>query len=592
MTTASLFKQQETLSTKPLLCYEVAIPEPSSHLFEVTLKISGYREPVLNLKMAVWTPGSYLVREYARLVQDFVVYDGDSDKKLDSWKVSKNHWQVQTRNVTEITVKYRVFANDLTVRTNHIDSTHAYFNGAALFYYVPGWEKQPISLTIIPPHPDWKITTALDPLPGEENKFIAPDFDTLVDCPVEIGIHDIYEFEVQGLPHKLAIWGRGNANPSQIMADAEKIIAVEADLFGGLPYDRYLFLLHLSAGGYGGLEHKNSCTLNYMRFGLRDKDKYNRFMQLLAHEFFHLWNIKRIRPQALETFDYEGENYTSSLWFAEGTTSYYDMLIPLRAGVYGVKNFLDILGKEITRYLMTPGRKVQPLSESSFDAWIKLYRRDNNSDNSQISYYLKGELVSLLLDLKIRALSDSKKSLDRVMQIMWQKFGKQEIGYSESDLKDAIESVAGTNLNEFYRDYIDGLTELPFNEYLQPFGLYLRGVMEGERVPYLGGRIQNENGRDIIKFVEAGSPLQKVGVDAEDELLAIDGLRVTAEQLNDRLKDYRPGDMISITVFHQDQLRTLSVQLEQPQPTRYEVVRMDNLTESQQRNFSEWVKQA
>ncbi|MBR8830247.1 MAG: hypothetical protein N5P05_002908 [Chroococcopsis gigantea SAG 12.99] len=592
MTTASLSKAQNIVSTAPTLAYTVAIPEPNSHLFAVTLHITRWTEAVLNLKMAVWTPGSYLVREYARLVQDFRAYDGDDNKTLPARKISKNHWQIQTENSKSITVTYKVYANDLTVRTNHIDGTHAYFNGAALFYFLPGWEKQSVTVTIIPPYPDWKISTALEPVSGETNKFIAPDFDTLVDCPVEIGIHDVYEFEALGKPHKLVIWGQGNANPTQIIADTQKIIAVEADLYEGLPYDRYLFLLHLSNGGYGGLEHKNSCTLNYIRFGLRDKDKYNRFMQLLAHEFFHLWNIKRIRPQALETFDYERENYTSSLWFAEGTTSYYDMVIPLRAGIYGAKNFLEILGKEITRYMMTPGRKVQPLGESSFDAWIKLYRRDNNSDNNQISYYLKGELVSLLLDLKIRTLSQNARSLDDVMKLMWRKFGKDEIGYSDGELISTIESVAGMDLSQFYTHYIDGLEELPFNEYLQPFGLEVRRVIEGEGIPYLGGRIQSENGREIIKFVEMGSPLQRAGIDPEDELLAIDGFKVTGEGINDRLKDYRPGDMIQITVFHQDQLRTLAVQLEKPQPIRYEVVRIDNPTESQQQNFSRWVKQA
>ena len=210
--------------------------------------------------------------------------------------------------------------------------------------------------------------------------------------------------------------------------DTQKIIEVEAKLYDGLPYEHYLFILHLSNSGFGGLEHKYCCSLNYSRFGFRSKDKYSRFTQLVAHEFFHLWNVKRIRPKALETFDYTQENYTKSLWFSEGTTSYYDLLIPLWAGIYDESVFLENLSKEITRFLNIPGRKTQPLQESSFDAWIKLYRRDSNSDNCQISYYLKGELVSLLLDLRIRAHHQNQSSLDDVMRIMWDKFGKDEIG--------------------------------------------------------------------------------------------------------------------------------------------------------------------
>ena len=257
----------------------------------------------------------------------------------------------------------------------------------------------------------------------------------------------------------------------KVIWDMEKIIEVEADLYGGLPYDNYVFLLHLSNNGFGGLEHKNSCTLNYSRFGFRDPEKYNRFIQLVAHEFFHLWNVKRIRPKALEKFDYEQENYTPSLWFSEGTTSYYDLLIPLWGGLYNSKAFLDNLSKEITRFLVTPGREVQPLAESSFDAWIKLYRRDTNSDNSQMSYYLKGELVSLLLDLLIRDRTQNQRSLNDVMRQMWEKFGKNEIGFTENQLKEVMESVAETDLTDFFKDYLHTTKELPFNDYLEPFGL-------------------------------------------------------------------------------------------------------------------------
>lgn len=581
----SLIPRPSIASSRVTLTYQVAMSEPTSHLFEVTLEVRGWQSQVLDLKMPVWTPGSYLVREYSRLVQDFQAIG------LKSKKISKNHWQIATDNKSEITVKYRVFANDLTVRTNHLDDTHGYFNGAALFFFIPGFEKQPLTLQIVPPRPDWRVATALPPVAGRENTFQVADFDTLVDSPVEVGIHDLHEFEVEGKPHRFAIWGKGNnANVPKLLNDTKSIIEVESALFGGLPYEDYLFLLHLSSGGYGGLEHKNSCTLIYARFGLRDREKYNRFLQLVAHEFFHLWNIKRIRPKALESFDYDAENYTTALWFAEGTTSYYDMIVPLRARIYDSKTFLDLVSKEISRYLATPGRQVQPLSESSFDAWIKLYRRDNNSDNNQISYYLKGELVSLLLDLLIRARSENRRSLDDVLRAMWRKFGQDEIGYTDAELKTAIESVAGTDLSDFYAFYIDGLEELPFNEYLEPFGLYLRSVTNGDAVPYWGARVQSEGGKEIIKFVEMGSPARMAGIWADDELLALDGLRVTAEQLPERLKDYRSGDIIQVTVFHLDELRSVPVTLAEPRPARYEIVSIENPSNRQKQNFSEWVK--
>lgn len=590
MTEATLTQPIGLKQTAPAIEYRVAMSQPSSHLFEVTLRIVGWQFSVLDLKLPVWTPGSYLVREYAKHLQDFSARAGD-ESPLGWRKASKNHWQVETPDLSEIEVRYRIFANELTVRTNHLDATHGYFNGAALFLRVLGGDRLPIRVKIVVPQPEWHVTTPLPEVSGQTNVFQAEDFDALVDSPFEIGTHRTYHFEVLGKPHELAIWGRGNARPERMIPDIEKIVEVEADLFGGLPYDRYVFLLHLTSAA-GGLEHKNACSLIYNRFGFRAADKYQRFMQLVAHEFFHLWNVKRIRPRGLEVFDYDGENYTPCLWFCEGTTSYYDLLIPLRAGIYDAKTFLHELGKEISHLQTTPGRLVQPVSEASWDAWIKLYRRDANSDNCQISYYLKGELVSLLLDLSIRARFGNGRSLDDVMRWMWEEFGKPEIGFTTQQLQQAIESVAGRELDGFFQSYVDGTDELPFNDYLEPFGLRLQsdsGDSSGEAIPYLGVKAKAENGCELIKFVATGSPAHLAGIDGGDGLLAIDGIRVKAEQLNERLKDYRPGETIELSVFHQDELRTVSVTLAEPQLSRFQVVPVENPSKIQEENFAGWL---
>ena len=564
--------------------YQVAMPHPQTHLFEVTLHLEDYSLSTLDLKMPVWTPGSYLVREYAKHLQDFSAMS--SDKALNWHKIGKNHWQIDTDGISQLTVKYRIFANELTVRTNHLDATHGYFNGAAIFFRIPEFDKQPIRVNIQTP-PQWQVTTTL-PAVEEKNTFVAADFDTLVDSPFEIGTHKLHDFEVRGKPHQLAIWGKGNVKVEPMIEDIKKIIEVEADMFDGLPYEKYLFLLHLSAQSFGGLEHKDSCSLIYKRFGFGDRDQYERFMQLVAHEFFHLWNVKRIRPKELEVFDYDGENYTPSLWFCEGTTSYYDLLIPLKAGIYDVSSYLNNLSKEISRYQTTPGRKIQPVSESSFDAWIKLYRQDANSPNSQISYYLKGEMITLLLDLMIRFRHKNQRSLDDVMLKLWQQFGKDEIGYTADELKQIIESVVGTDLTEFYQRYIHGREELPFNEYLEPFGLEL--VEDTASEPFLGIKVVSNNAKESIKFVESDSPAQIAGIDAGDELLAIDGIKVTGKQLSERLKDYQPQDTVEITVFHQDELRSYSVTLDEPRANKYEVVPVKNPSAAQKENFTKFLK--
>lgn len=577
--------QNSAKSTRATINYQVAMPHPQTHLFEVTLHLEDYSLSTLDLKMPVWTPGSYLVREYAKHLQDLSAIS--SDKALTWRKIGKNHWQIDTDGISQVTVKYRIFANELSVRTNHLDATHGYFNGAAIFFRIPEFDKQPIHINIQTP-PQWQVTTTLPVVEKQKNTFVAADFDTLVDSPFEVGTHQLHDFEVRGKPHQLAIWGKGNVKVEPLIEDIKKIIEVEANMFEGLPYEKYLFLLHLSAQSFGGLEHKDSCSLIYKRFGFGDRDQYERFMQLVAHEFFHLWNVKRIRPKELEVFDYDGENYTPSLWFCEGTTSYYDLLIPLKAGIYDVSSYLNNLSKEISRYQTTPGRKIQPVSESSFDAWIKLYRQDANSPNSQISYYLKGEMITLLLDLMIRSRHKNQRSLDDVMLKLWQQFGKDEIGYTADELKQIIESVAGTDLTDFFDRYIHGREELPFNEYLEPFGLEL--AVDTTEEPFLGIKVVSNNAKESIKFVESDSPAQIAGIDAGDELLAIDGIKVTGKQLSERLKDYQPRDIVEITVFHQDELRNYSVTLDEPRANKYEVVPVENPSAVQKENFTKFLK--
>jgi predicted metalloprotease with PDZ domain len=589
-TTVKIAVPRGAQSTAIGLHYTVAMPEPTTHLFEITLQLTDWCQTVLDLKMPVWTPGSYLVREYARHVQDFSARDAQGQPI--AWqKQAKNHWQLATPGHTEITVRYRVFANELTVRTNHLDRSHGYFNGAAIFCFIPGYQQQPITVTIAPP-PNWQIATPLCPVEGRANTFVAPNFDLLVDSPFEIGQHAVHAFMAEGKPHEYVIWGENhNLDVAALIADTQKIIATEAAMFGGLPYDRYKFILHLPNKGYGGLEHCDSCCLIYSQRDFGDREKYESFIQLVAHEFFHLWNIKRIRPKALEVFDYEAENYTPSLWFSEGTTSYYDFLIPFRAGVYGAKTYLKNLSKEITRYLTTPGRWVQPLSESSFDAWIKLYRPDANTPNSQMSYYLKGAMVTLLLDLKIRHQHQNQKSFDHVLPLMWQQFGKAEIGFTPEQLKQVIESVAECDLTDFFDRYIHGLDALPFEQYLGAFGLKLVSNADQGNLPPFTGITLNPTMKEsaIVKLIESGSPAEQAGMNADDEIIAIEGLRVTAAQFLSQLKDYVPGDQIRLAVFHQDVLHEVTLKLQAPRATEYFVVPMENPSIEQQQNFMGWL---
>jgi len=571
--------------------YRLSIPEPENHLLEVELAIADWQGEFIDLKLPVWTPGSYLVREYAKHLQDFEATDAMGHPL--SWqKISKNHWQVKcARNSdhsqdTTIKIRYRLFCNELTVRTNHIDRTHAFLTGAAVFMYVTEHQQQSYTVEIGEIQENWQIATALPAIENATHTFYAKDFDTLVDSPFEIGMHQRYEFTVLDKPHSFVVWGQHNADMQRVVKDTVAIVAVEAEIFGGLPYDRYDFILH-AGNGFGGLEHKNSTVLLYNRLNFRKEESYLQFMNLVAHEFFHTWNVKRIRPQALEKFDYDNENYTSSLWFSEGTTSYYDQIFPLRAGLYDAKHYLKLVSKAIARLQTTFGRNVQSLYDSSFDTWIKLYRPDPNTHNNQISYYLKGELVSMLLDLLIRSQTNNRRSLDQVMQIMWERFGKEEIGFSEGELHEVIETVAGADLSNFWNDYLYGTKELDYNYYLEPFGLELRTSRQD--IPFTGMTLKTKNGLAEVEKVEFGSPAQKAGLSTGDIVIAIAGIRVTAENFSDRLRDYTSGEAISVTTFQQDLLHTVEVTLQDPICNHFDLVQITNPSPNQELNLRLWL---
>ncbi len=560
------------------ICYRISAPSPATHYVQVILQIHGWDQEVLDLKLPVWTPGSYLVREYARHLEQFSVRGG-----LSWQKVSKNHWQIHTPGVNQITVEYQIYANELSVRTNHVNEEHLYLNGAATFLAIPNWRHLPSEVEMILPYADWRVTTTLEPL-GHQ-RFLARDYDTLVDNPIEAGRQAVYEFTVQDIPHRLAVWGQLNCDANRLIQDIIKIIEATAQLFGPLPYDQYLFLLHLTTQGYGGLEHQNCCSLIYSEKGMGNPEQYQKFLNLIAHEFFHLWNVKRIKPAEFVPFDYDRENYTTSLWFCEGTTSYYDLVMPWRAGIYDAKEFLKLLGEEISRYYQTPGRDVQSLSEASFDAWIKYYRRDANSYNSQISYYLKGALVTLILDLKIRRKYQNQRSFDDVMQKMWQKFGQTEIGFTPTELSEIMTTVLAEDLTDFWQNYIHGLTPLPLAETLEDFGLELQEIPG--KIPFLG--ITLEPGRCVVKQVLRHSPAWWVGIDPGDELIAVSGRRVRPEHWPELLQEFAPGQTVQLSLCRWEQIRNYNVILADPQPERFAVAPMAKPTPTQQELRTGWL---
>ena len=540
-----------------------------------------------NLIMPVWTPGSYLIREFERNVQDFAADAGG--QALDWTKTNKNTWQIKTHGARQWHVFYRVYANEFSVRTNELNADHAFWNNAALLMYPEGAINKPSTLTIATP-PGWKVATGLPEANSAGTKtFRAENFDILYDSPVECGNFKQIDFQVRGVPHRIVIDGEGNYDPDRMRRDVQKIVETEVALFDQIPYHDYTFILHLRGGG--GIEHLNSTSLGFSRNGFANENGWDDFHGLVAHEFFHLWNVKRIRPDALGPFDYTKENYTRSLWVAEGITSYYGDLMVRRAGLTSEKDYLDGLAKSIQGFQNTPGRLEMSAEEASFNAWIKEYRPDENSVNSQISYYDKGELLGLLLDLEVRRRSNNAKSLDDVMRYLYHEFYEKNRNYTPADFQKACELMAGSSLDDFFKRYVRGLDELNYNAALTAAGLELRtggDSAQGER-PFLGATLDQSGDRLTVRSVRSGTAAYEQGLNVNDQIIALDGVRVNRDLFNALIGAKHPGDVIHLTLFRNDDLRTLDIKLGGRRDATYKIVQSASPTDEQKRIYQSWL---
>jgi predicted metalloprotease with PDZ domain len=395
--------------------------------------------------------------------------------------------------------------------------------------------------------------------------------------------------------------GEGNYDPALMRAEVQKIVETEVALFGEIPYHDYTFFLHLRPTGGGGLEHLNSTALGFRRFGFSDASGYRRFGALVAHEFFHLWNVKRIRPDALGPFDYTKENHTKLLWVAEGITEYYGQLLLRRAGLISDEAYLAHLASQIQDMQDSPGRKLMSAEDASFNAWIKEYRPDENSINSQISYYDKGELLGMLLDLEIRRHTNNAKSLDDVMRTLYKDFFKENRNYTPADFQKVCETAAGTSLEDFFARYVRGTEELPYNQVLAAAGLevqqagapieQLNNAGDIIRSAYLGAELEDSGDFVSVKNVRAGSPAYEQGLNAKDLIVAIDGTRADTKRLTALLGSKRPGEVIRLTIFRNDDLRTLDIKLGSRIAADYQILRLPARSEQQKRIYDSWMRQ-
>jgi predicted metalloprotease with PDZ domain len=580
--------------------HRVYLADPHAHLLGVETTIGSDGGPLpdpLVLFMPVWTPGSYLVREYARHVESFTARS--SDGPLGVEKIRKNAWAVRHAGAARILVAYRVYANEMTVRTNHVDASHAYWNGAATYLAVDGAAELGAELRIDMPE-GWSIATALAPLADRPGTFVASSFDELCDAPVECGKLLERTFTTLGKSHRMVAWDNPDARSvdwDKVTADTQTIIEAEARLIAGnrdpkeaLPYDKYLFLWHVSPRGRGGLEHRSSATLLVKPQSFGTRNGYLDVLSLIAHEFFHLWNVKRIRPGGLSPYRYESENYTRALWWFEGATAYYDWRVLALSKLATPAEYLNHLAEEIARLDDTPGASVHSLAESSFDAWIKAYRPDENSLNSTVSYYLKGEIVCALLDLEIRRRSGGKASLDDVVRHLFWNYGAQDRPVDEKAWPGVFASVAGTSLEDCLNRWVSGTDPLPVSEMLRTAGLEIERTSRRDAPKVaLGLKVKLEGGRAIVDAIYRGRAAQKAGIDVRDELVAIADRRVEDAKLDACLAGREPGQVVPVLIARDGWVRTVQVALEAARPTETKISARADASAEEQRLYEAWL---
>lgn len=574
----------------PTIHFEVSFKEPQAHYAEIKMEISDLRKDYIDVKMPVWTPGSYLVREYAKHVERVEACDADG-ALLAVEKIDKNTWRIQSDKAKKVTFSYHIYGFEVSVRTNFIDDSHAFLSPAATFMYIDGMLNHPAEVTIIP-HANWsKVSTGLDAVAGKPNTFHATDFDILFDSPIEVGNQDVFTFEAAGVHHEIAMVGGGNYDKERLKTDCAAIVEEATSIFGVNPNKRYVFIVHNYQSGGGGLEHLNSTVLGASRNGYQTERSYVGFLGLVAHEYFHLWHVKRLRPAELGPFDYDKENYTSALWIMEGFTAYYDNLLLRRCGFLNENGYLQAISNDVNAVENRPGNNVQPVALASFDAWIKYYRPDENSANTSVSYYNKGALMAMLLDVKILAATAGKKRLDDALKAAYEKFYiKEQRGFEIPEFQSLVEQVAGTSVADIF-DAAHAVGPLDYNHYLNPVGYELVDYNEGRQVPDLGFNTSTNDGRIMVTGVTRGSGAWNGGINVRDEILAINGERLDANgrELNRLMQSADVGDKLDVLIARDGKIREVTITLTADLAGSFRIVPLKNVSAAQERLGKLWL---
>ncbi|MCC7390603.1 MAG: M61 family metallopeptidase [Phycisphaerales bacterium] len=567
--------------------YTVGLHRAKSQMVDITMRVPNPAGGAVELRLPTWRPGKYLILDPAGTVVDIRAVGPDGGA-LPVRKTDKSTWRVQPAGPGDVVVEYSIYANSLNDRTRHADDTHAFLSGSAVFFYTDTLRDEPLRVRVDAPE-GWRVATGLAQDPTQDWAWLAPGYDVLVDSPLEIGIHHLTSFTVDGTAHDIVIWGPAEPDDERLAADFSAIVRAQRDVFegpgGALPYQRYVFLVHAQPGIGGGTEHLNSTIMCTRPESFTSESSYAGFLGLVSHEFFHTWNVKRLRPAGLTPYEYQRENYTDLLWVSEGTTSYYDDLTLVRTGLLDPDKYLAQMARTISTERRRPGYGVQSLADSSYDAWIKFNRSTPNDINATVSFYTKGALVSLMLDLELRRRTGNQVSLDEVLRGLYRDYPLEAGGFTTEQFLAKLRVLSGSPFEDFFAAFVSGTEPLDLERAFESAGVALSPGDPGEG-SYLG---LTERGGSV-SAVRADGPAFDAGVQVDDELLTVNG-----EELDGSLEEYlesvEPGTTLVLGIERRGEAREVEVVTGALPIERWTLERVGEPTPEQRAVYESWLGQ-
>ncbi len=577
----------------PKIEYTLSIPQPQTHLFQIEVEIQGLDDSEIDLSMPVWSTGYYRILDFAGRVFQFEAF-GEEGRTLEWAKIDKNSWRVQSNGSRSVKATYSVYARVPSNLHSFVNAGTGHILGSSLFAFIDSRESLPVSLKMNLPD-GWKLSNGAFPVEGDPTRFLFTSYHELIDTPMIIGKHSEYAYEVGGVPQLVAIEGETDMSHQEFVEGTRKLAEAAKRFFGGLPYEKYCFILFLSDQVVGGLEHSNGTTMGRPAWGFSNNPgRMENLLSLTSHEYFHTWNVKRIQPHVFKPYNYDRETTTGFLWFSEGVTVYYTSQLLLRSGLFTPEKVLEDLAGLITKTRDTPGRQYASAFDSSFDTWLNPWTNEN-ADNVRINYYPKGSIAGLIIDFEIMKRTGAAKSFDDVILAMWKAYREEDAGFDTEEVREICEKVAGGSFESIFADYVYGVKEVPFEEYLKIAGYDLvtdsDKMQKMQKGASLGARYTEEEGKVIVTHVVRDTEAWQDGVNFADEIIAFDGLRIQSpRELDLQLELRQPGDEVSLWVGREGRVEELSVTMEEYRVPLYKIVEVDNPTDLQIKIRNKWLK--